>query len=133
MLSDLWNNIIKYLTREELEILILQKIVSKKYICKICSLNRKLVIDTKIYFREEIYKHDLCSYVKKINECGLYINNKCSKCCHKMTNKQIQATRINFKDYKKVHYDHQNYWKNRFLKRQKNFNNMKRLKISSQI
>ena len=102
MLSELWNNIIKYLTREELEILILLKIVSKKYICKICSLNSKLVIDTKIYLWKVIYKHDLCSFVNKTNECGLYINDKCSKCCHKMTSKQIQATRINFKDYKRI-------------------------------
>ena len=121
MLSELWNNIIKYLTKEELEILILLKIVSKNYICKICSLNRKLVLDTKIYLREIVYKHDLCSYVNKINECGLYINNKCSKCCHKMTKKQTKAARIKLKEYMKVHSKHQNYWTNRFSKRQKNF------------
>ncbi len=119
MLSELWNNVIKYLTRKELEILILLKIVSKNYICKICSLNRKLFIDTNIYFNEVIYKHDLCSFVNKTNECGLYINGKCCKCCHKMTKKEIQASKIKLKDYVNFYSVHKNYWIERFSKRHK--------------
>ena len=116
MLKELWINIIKYLTREELEILILLKIVSKNYICKICQLNRKLVLQNKIYCKEVVYIPNFCNFKDIKHTCGLYINNICTKCCH-VNKSKIKATNNKLKNYKKSKYIHQIYWINRCNKK----------------
>jgi hypothetical protein len=93
MLPELWINISKYLNEKDIQKLIKMKILSNEYICKICSFEREIVIEDKIYYKYSFFDTQigLERTIKKI--CGLYINNICSNCGH-IKNKKIKAQKI---------------------------------------
>ena len=55
MLPELWSNISKYLNEKDIQKLIKMKILSNEYICKICSFEREIVIEDKIYYKYSFF------------------------------------------------------------------------------
>lgn len=93
MLPELWSNISKYLNEKDIQKLIKMKILSNEYICKICSFEREIVIEDKIYYKYSFFDTQIGLERTIKKNCGLYINNICSNCGH-IKNKKIKAQKI---------------------------------------
>ena len=112
MLYELWCNIIKFLEYEDLEKLIILGIVSKQHICKMCMFDKKLIINDKIQIVENIFHPYLSIFSDKIYNCGLYINNICTKCCH-MKSIKVKASKFEYMT-RSDKINHIKYWSKRF-------------------
>ena len=110
MFSDIWYIISNFLDEKDISNLIKIKIISNEYICKICSLEKEIVIDDYIYCKYNFFDNQLGIERKIKKRCGLYINNICSICGH-VRNKKIKARKINQFSYElwKAKYSVNNY------------------------
>ena len=93
MLHDLWSNITKYLNEKDITKLIKIKILSNEYICKICSLEKGIIIDEYIYSKYSFFDTQIGIERTIQRKCGLYINNICNNCGH-IRSKKIKAKKI---------------------------------------
>ena len=94
MISDIWNNISNFLDILDILNLIKIKILSKKYICQMCSVGKEIIIDDYIYSQHIFFDTQLG--IERIikRRCGIYIRNICSICGH-IKCKKIKAQKLN--------------------------------------